>query len=75
MNSFDPATRHDRLCELNVIEQVLNVCHTTIVQGAWARGQPLWIHGWVYDLATGRLNDLNCCASSLDQIESIYRIQ
>lgn len=67
--------RFDRLVEYNVMQQVLNVCHTTIVQGAWARGQPLWIHGWVYDLATGTLKDLDCCISSIDQIEQIYRVR
>jgi len=67
--------RYDRLVELNVMQQVLNVCHTTIVQGAWTRGQPLWIHGWVYNLATGTLKDLDCCVSSIDQVERIYRIR
>jgi carbonic anhydrase len=67
--------RYDRLVELNVRQQVLNVCHTTIVQGAWTRGDPLWIHGWVYDVATGALKDLDCCTSSIDQVEDIYRIK
>jgi carbonic anhydrase len=71
----DQKERYDRLVELNVMQQVLNVCHTTIVQGAWDKGQPLWIHGWVYNLATGKLKDLDCCASSLDQVEEIYRIR
>jgi carbonic anhydrase len=70
----DQNLRHDRLVELNVRQQLLNVCHTTIVQGAWNRGQPLWIHGWVYDLATGTLKDLDCCVSNIDQVEQIYRI-
>jgi carbonic anhydrase len=51
--------RADRLCELNVIEQVSNVCQTTIVQQAWARGQDLTVHGWIYSLEDGLLNDLN----------------
>jgi len=67
--------RYRRLVELNVMQQVLNVCHTTIVQGAWTRGQPLWVHGWVYDLASGMLKDLDCCVSSIDQVETIYRIR
>ena len=67
--------RYDRLVELNVMSQVLNVCHTTIVQGAWTRGQPLWVHGWVYDLGAGTLKDLDCCVSSIDQVERIYRIR
>jgi carbonic anhydrase len=50
--------RHDRLCELNVIEQVVNVCQTTVVQGAWERGQQLDIHGVIYRLRDGLLHDL-----------------
>ena len=52
------AERHRRLCELNVVEQVGNVSNTTVVRDAWARGQPLAIHGWVYDLQDGLLRDL-----------------
>jgi carbonic anhydrase len=52
------AERHHRLCELNVIEQVANVSNTTVVRDAWARGQPLAVHGWVYDLRDGLLRDL-----------------
>jgi carbonic anhydrase len=51
--------RQDRLCELNVTEQVVNVCQTTIVQDAWERGQPLAVHGWVYGLKDGLLRDLD----------------
>ncbi|MBS1795218.1 MAG: carbonic anhydrase, partial [Acidobacteria bacterium] len=47
-----------RLCELNVVEQVLNVGETTIVQDAWERGQPLRVHGWIYDLHDGLITDL-----------------
>jgi carbonic anhydrase len=71
----DQQERYDRLVELNVMQQVLNICHTTIVQGAWTRGQPLWVHGWVYELASGTLKDLDCCISSVDQVEAIYRIR
>lgn len=71
----DQAERYDRLVELNVMQQLLNICHTTIVQRAWMRGQPLWIHGWVYALDTGFLKDLDCCVSSIDQVEDIYRIR
>ena len=52
--------RHDRLCELNVLEQVANVCQTYVVQDAWARGQPLTVHGWVYGLKDGLMRDLSC---------------
>jgi carbonic anhydrase len=51
--------RLDALCELNVIEQVMNVAHTTVVQDAWARGQALTLHGWVYGLSDGLLQDLH----------------
>ena len=49
----------DRLCELNVIEQVVNVCYTTIARDAWERGQELTVHGWIYGLQDGILRDLN----------------
>ena len=53
------AERHQRLCELNVIEQALNVSQTTVVREAWNRGQELAVHGWVYDIADGLLHDLD----------------
>ncbi|HET6906664.1 MAG TPA: carbonate dehydratase [Rhodanobacteraceae bacterium] len=53
-----PGARHARLCELNVVEQVFNVCQTTVVQDAWHRGQPLAVHGWCYGLSDGRIRDL-----------------
>ena len=55
----------DRLCELNVIEQVANVCRTTIVRDAWERGQQLSVHGWIYGLKDGLLRDLKTSARSL----------
>ncbi len=63
----------DRLVELNVLHQVMNVCHTTIVQNTWAKGRKLSIHGWVYDMKTGLLKDLDCCISTIDQIEQVHR--
>ncbi len=71
----DQQMRYNRLVELNVYQQVLNICHTTIVQGAWSRKQPVYVHGWVYDMGTGKLKDLDCCLSSIDQVETIYRIR
>jgi carbonic anhydrase len=68
----DETLRYNRLVELNVIQQVLNICHTTVVQNCWARKQPLYVHGWVYGLETGRLKDLDCCVSNIDQVEDIY---
>ena len=59
-----PAERHNRLCELNVIQQVRNVAADVFVQDAWARGQPLSVHGWVYSLANGLVNDLGVTVSS-----------
>jgi carbonic anhydrase len=56
----DPVKRENRLCELNVREQVRHVCEATVVQDAWRRNQPLAVHGWVYGLEDGLLRDLNC---------------
>jgi carbonic anhydrase len=67
--------REPRLCELNVAAQVANVCHTTIVQDAWRRGQPLTVHGWIYDLKDGLLRDLGLAAESADQVPQAYRIR
>jgi carbonic anhydrase len=58
-----PQDHIDRLSELNVLEQALNVCRTTIVQDAWGRGQPLEVHGWIYRLTDGLVQDLGFCAS------------
>jgi len=55
--------RHDRLCELNVIEQVVNVGQTTVVRDAWRRGEQLALHGWIYDIGDGLLRDLGVCAA------------
>lgn len=70
----DKTERLELLCELNVVSQVSNVCHTTIVQNAWRRGQPLAIHGWVYSLADGLLKDLDCTVDRAEQIADAYRI-
>ncbi|GAX61530.1 carbonate dehydratase [Candidatus Scalindua japonica] len=59
--------KHQLLCELNVVEQVNNICHTTIVQNAWDAGQELTVHGWVYNLEIGLLKDLNACISSKEE--------
>ena len=59
--------RANRLCELNVIEQVANVCQTTIVRDAWERGQELSVHGWVYTLHDGLLHDLNLTVTKADE--------
>lgn len=62
----DHDQRLDRLCELNVRRQVLNVGNTTIVHDAWGRGQPLTLHGWIYSVADGLLNDLGLSMSAED---------
>lgn len=62
----------DRLCELNVIEQAANVCRTTIVRDAWARGQELAVHGWIYGLKDGLLRNLNCTATSPESAANAY---
>ncbi|MDQ6655802.1 MAG: carbonate dehydratase [Verrucomicrobiota bacterium] len=65
--------RVSRLAELNVIEQVANVCETTIVRDAWQRGQELAVHGWVYGLHDGRVRDLASSVSGFDEAEPVYR--
>ncbi len=73
MNSLqDAARRHDRLCELNVIEQVMNVCGTTVVQDAWAKGQALEVHGLIYSLKDGRLRNLGLHVSAAEQAREHY---
>ncbi|MGH9930784.1 MAG: carbonate dehydratase [Pyrinomonadaceae bacterium] len=68
----DETQRLNKLCELNVIEQVSNVCQTTIVQGAWARGQELTVHGWIYGLSDGLIRDLKISTSNQDELAKIY---
>lgn len=65
--------KFQRLCELNVIEQVMNVCQTTVVENAWEHGQDLTVHGWIYGLHNGLLNDLNICVNSQDELRTHYR--
>ena len=64
--------RHDRMCELNVIEQVMNVCETTVVQDAWSRGQEVAVHGWVYRLRDGIIRDMGFTACSNSELPSSY---
>lgn len=64
----------NRFCELNVHAQVMNVCHSPFVQKAWKNGQELSVHGWIYDLKTGHLKDLDLCISSLEETSNIYRV-
>jgi carbonic anhydrase len=71
----DTQQKFDLLCELNVMEQVLNVCHTTIVQNAWQSGRQLSVHGWIYGIKNGLLKDLDTTISGLDQIEATHRLR
>jgi carbonic anhydrase len=66
----DPQQKLDRLCELNVVEQVRHVAKTTIVREAWDRGQPLFLHGWIYGIHNGLLRDLGVSAGSLAELET-----
>jgi carbonic anhydrase len=63
--------RIDRLCELNVVEQVKNVGNTTIVQEAWRRGQSVTIHGWIYGISDGLLKDMDVCVSSIEDLMKV----
>ena len=69
-NVVDDSKRFSRLCELNVIEQIFNAAHTTIIQDAWARGQALTIHGWVYDLRDGLLHSLGLEVSNAEELQA-----
>jgi carbonic anhydrase len=69
----DEDAQVNRLCELNVIEQVQNVCQTTVVRDAWDRGQTLLVHGWIYGLKDGLIRDLKVTATSAAEAESSYR--
>jgi len=69
----DETGRTNRLCELNVIEQVSNVCQTTIVRDAWMRGQPVTVHGWIYGLKDGLIRNLGLSISTPEEVEPQYR--
>jgi len=72
LDSVDEANRVDALCDLNVVEQALNVCQTTIVQDAWQRGQEVVVHGWVYGLHNGLLEDLSMTVASSEDVLPSY---
>jgi len=71
--SSSESTAGDRLCELNVIEQVANVCHTTIARDAWERGQELSVHGWIYGIADGLVRDLKTTVTDFREATSVYQ--
>lgn len=64
----DESQQHRRLCELNVVEQVANVCQTSVVRDAWARGQALAVHGWIYDISDGLLRDLGFGVTAVEEL-------
>ena len=64
--------RHATLCELNVIEQVQNLCQTTVLEDAWARGQKISVHGWVYSLLDGRVRELGMDVSGSTELDGVY---
>ncbi|MDH3359673.1 MAG: carbonate dehydratase [Desulfobulbaceae bacterium] len=68
----DQEEKIDRMCELNVIEQVYNICQTTIVQNAWKEGQELTVHGWIYSIEDGILRDLDVCVTCKEEIAQIH---
>jgi carbonic anhydrase len=70
--SLPESKRLDALVELNAIEQVVNVCQSTVLQDAWARGQQISVHGWVYGVHDGLLQDLKITVSGLDGLEAVY---
>ena len=73
-NIIDITDHLNRLCELNVIEQVANVCHSPLIQKAWSINQNLTVHGFVYDMSNGRLKNLDIHIDSLNKINKTYRI-
>jgi hypothetical protein len=72
LDHLDPAQQEDILCEMNVIEQVGNVALSTVMQDAWARGQKVSVHGWVYGLADGLLKDLQVTMSRPDEVVPVF---
>ena len=68
----DGEERLNRLCELNVVEQTLNVARTTVVQNAWTSGHELSVHGWIYDLQDGLLRDLGICITNPTDLSAAY---
>ncbi|WP_269533575.1 carbonate dehydratase [Chitinimonas sp. BJYL2] len=73
LDKFDPEERLDKLCELNVVEQVVNAAQTTVVQDAWARGQEVTVHGWSYRISDGLLHDLAMTVGSAEELTDRYR--
>jgi carbonic anhydrase len=73
LDAIPEHARHDALVELNVIEQVANVAQSTVLLDAWARGQAVTLHGWVYGIHDGLLKDLHMTVNSPDALEALYQ--
>ena len=73
LQSLSPQYRHDALCELNAIEQVVNVAQSTVLQDAWARGQKVTLHGWCYSLKNGLITDLGMTVPGVGGLEEVYQ--
>jgi carbonic anhydrase len=71
----DETKRGDRLVELNVVENVSNLCKTSIVQNAWQNGQELNVHGWVYDLGTGIITDMKVSTDNNSKMDEVFRFE
>lgn len=74
LDSLAPEQRVNALCELNVLEQARNACQTTVVQDAWARGQEVVVHGWVYGLHNGLLEDLRITVAAPEQLAAAFKL-
>ena len=73
LESLSPQFRHDALCELNAIEQVVNIAQTTVMLDAWGRGQKVTLHGWCYGLKDGLINNLHMSVGSTEGLDSLYK--
>ncbi|MDM4767803.1 carbonate dehydratase [Pelomonas sp. SE-A7] len=73
LDTLEPEQRVNALCELNVLEQARNACQTTVVRDAWARQQEVVVHGWVYGLHNGLLEDLSLTVSGPDEVAEVYK--
>ena len=73
INATSPQFRHDVLCELNAIEQVVNVAQSTVLQDAWARGQKVTLHGWCYSLQNGLITDLEMTVPGIGGLDEVYK--
>lgn len=71
----DEKAKFDRFVELNVVEQVMDLAKTSIVQGAWNKEQDLWIHGWVYDIRNGLVKDLEVNFGSNEELPDVYKLE